>query len=232
VADSVTTVGPASETFGTAEWLRATTNVVGNMLASAERDCTLVAEYAPELRRYCAERSIPWTEFVQGKLGEAPEFLDYVERGVHVLRGAGKRGPIPRDAAVAAARAETIAAVAAETRVLPTEQALSEAGKKGGRGKKKASDNIRGYSEQGGTDLTYTLRRLKRDAPEAFDRVVAGEVSANAAAIESGIRRPTVQLTNANPDSAAARLVERFGTEWCRDLMIALDAACAKESGA
>ena len=35
----------------------------------------------------------------------------------------------------------------------------------------------------------YTLRRLEKDHPELFQQVCAGELSANAAAIEAGFRK-------------------------------------------
>jgi hypothetical protein len=37
-----------------------------------------------------------------------------------------------------------------------------------------------------GDDPTYALQRLKRDRPDIADKVVRGELSANAAAIEAG----------------------------------------------
>jgi hypothetical protein len=40
-----------------------------------------------------------------------------------------------------------------------------------------------------GNNPTYTLKRLKRDRPDLADKVVAGELSANAAAIEAGFRK-------------------------------------------
>jgi hypothetical protein len=36
-----------------------------------------------------------------------------------------------------------------------------------------------------GNSKGYTLSRLNRDHPELYDRVIAGELSANAAAIEA-----------------------------------------------
>ncbi|MFM9062865.1 MAG: hypothetical protein ACKOOI_07505, partial [Pirellula sp.] len=42
----------------------------------------------------------------------------------------------------------------------------------------------------------YTLRRLARDFPEMLDRIEAGELSVNAAAIQAGIRKkPTAYET-------------------------------------
>jgi hypothetical protein len=48
-------------------------------------------------------------------------------------------------------------------------------------------DNIRKSS--GGTDTDYTLRRLARDCPEMLDKIEAGELTVNAAAIAAGIRK-------------------------------------------
>lgn len=49
------------------------------------------------------------------------------------------------------------------------------------------ADNIslKGY----GTDTEYTLRRLKRDAPELLVQIESGELSVNAAAIKAGFRK-------------------------------------------
>jgi hypothetical protein len=41
----------------------------------------------------------------------------------------------------------------------------------------------------GGTNPTYILKRLKRDRPDLADKVVRGELSAHAAAIEAGFRK-------------------------------------------
>jgi len=48
-------------------------------------------------------------------------------------------------------------------------------------------DNVRKSS--GGNDTTYALRRLARDKPELLDKIEAGELSVNAAAIQAGIRK-------------------------------------------
>jgi len=50
-----------------------------------------------------------------------------------------------------------------------------------------AHDNV--ISSEQGNSRAYTLTRLKREAPELFKRVVDGELSANAAAIEAGFRK-------------------------------------------
>ena len=37
--------------------------------------------------------------------------------------------------------------------------------------------------------MTYIHKRLKRDRPDLLERVVSGELSANAAAVEAGFRK-------------------------------------------
>jgi hypothetical protein len=238
VAQPVTIVQPLSEVYGTPQWLRATTNVVGNMLASAERDCSLVAEHAPELRRYCAENGIVWADFVAERLEARTDFVEYVERGVEVLRAAGRVGPIPTADAVEAGRAL----------VEQTKPAASHGGERpgergeGGRFVKREEPDgpqvrKRELAERHGSDTAeYVVARLKRDAEhderarELLEAVRVGSMKPNAAAVALGWRKkkPTVTLDE-TPDRAAARLVERFGAEWCRDLVVALDAAVQRQ---
>ena len=45
-----------------------------------------------------------------------------------------------------------------------------------------------------GNESTYTLRRLKRDAPALAQRVLDGELSANAAAVEAGFRKKSITI--------------------------------------
>lgn len=59
---------------------------------------------------------------------------------------------------------------------------------------------------------TYALRRLKRDHPELAEKVVAGKLSAHAAAIEAGFRRPTIAVP-AEPAAAVTALIRKFGSE-------------------
>lgn len=51
------------------------------------------------------------------------------------------------------------------------------------------SNNVTGQEAKTGNSKAYTCERLKREAPELFEQVVAGELSANAAAIKAGIRK-------------------------------------------
>lgn len=57
-----------------------------------------------------------------------------------------------------------------------------------------AGNNITPSPKQRGTDSSYTVARLERDRPDLAARVAAGELSANAAAIEAGFRPKTVTI--------------------------------------
>ena|GEM_PF-6442133 len=56
--------------------------------------------------------------------------------------------------------------------------------------KRAKDDNIMDCSSQG-TSRSYTLTRLSKDRPDLFEKVVEGDMSANAAAIEAGFRPKT-----------------------------------------
>jgi hypothetical protein len=77
--------------------------------------------------------------------------------------------------------------------------------------------------ESYGTDPDYLIARVKRDAPDVFERAMAGEfTSARSAAIAAGVPvsdpdKRRVYLP-ASPQVAARRLVERFGERWCAEL--------------
>ena len=58
------------------------------------------------------------------------------------------------------------------------------------------SDNIT-LAKERGTSKSYTLSRLKREAPELYERVCNRELSANAAAIEAGFRRVQTPIEQA-----------------------------------
>jgi hypothetical protein len=46
-------------------------------------------------------------------------------------------------------------------------------------------------SSSAGTSADYTKRRLKRDRPDLYEKVISGDMTANAAAIEAGFRKPS-----------------------------------------
>jgi hypothetical protein len=67
---------------------------------------------------------------------------------------------------------------------------VAAAGRHGGAREQVRNTNL--SDPHDGTDTaTYVLRRLKRDNPELAEQVVAGVLSAHAAAVQAGFRRPT-----------------------------------------
>lgn len=58
------------------------------------------------------------------------------------------------------------------------------------------SNNITISTPDRGTSRSYTVARLKQQAPELFEKVVSGELSANAAAIQAGFRKVKTPLDN------------------------------------
>ena len=82
-----------------------------------------------------------------------------------------------------------------------------------GQGKRVSlGDNVTEAEPSSGNSLSYTLDRLKREAPELFQRVVGKELSANAAAIEAGFRVKTITVP-LDPSRAAAALKRSFSRE-------------------
>lgn len=82
---------------------------------------------------------------------------------------------------------------------------VSAAGKHGGKREQVSNVNLTG----GGNEATYTLRRLKRDRPELAAQVIAGALSAHAAAIKAGFRQPT-WTAPADPERLAEAVERRF----------------------
>lgn len=66
------------------------------------------------------------------------------------------------------------------------------------------ASNVSATHITGARDATAIVARLKRDDPELAERVVRGELSANAAAQQAGIRKPRILVTS--PESVARSL--------------------------
>ena len=58
----------------------------------------------------------------------------------------------------------------------------------------KSVNNVNTNGRSSGNAKDYTLDRLDRERPDLYERVVDGEMSANAAAIEAGFRTKTVSV--------------------------------------
>jgi len=62
-----------------------------------------------------------------------------------------------------------------------------------------------------GNSKERTVRRIARDRPDLFEKVKAGELSANAAAIEAGFRRKKISVYGDNLDDALKQLEKHYG---------------------
>lgn len=89
------------------------------------------------------------------------------------------------------------------------DQPLAEPGGDRSGGGEEQDNNVILPSRQG-NDPGYTRRRLRRDRPDLYERVVEGELSANAAAIEAGFRRRTATIPVDSVESAVGALLRRF----------------------
>ena len=69
-----------------------------------------------------------------------------------------------------------------------------------------------------GNSKSYTISRLEREAPELFAQVKDGTLSAHAAAIQAGFRKPTISLPLHDPIAAAGRLARSMEREKAREL--------------
>jgi len=64
--------------------------------------------------------------------------------------------------------------------------------------------------KSGGNSPDYALRRLKRDRPDLAEKVIMGEMSAHAAAVEAGFRNKTVSVRADDAARAAKTLRKHY----------------------
>jgi hypothetical protein len=69
-----------------------------------------------------------------------------------------------------------------------------------------------------GNSKAHSLSVLKRKAPDMFQAVCNGELTANAAMIQAGLRKSVVSV-GANPESAAKTLKKKFGLDYVKELI-------------
>ena len=75
-----------------------------------------------------------------------------------------------------------------------------------------------------GTSVSYTMRRLQRQAPELVEKVVAGELSPYAAAVKAGFHERKITVPP-NPQRAARILVKHLPPADVKALIIELSRA-------
>lgn len=87
-------------------------------------------------------------------------------------------------------------------------------------GRPKKGEEKVGNTKLIGATKPYTMARLRRDAPELAERVEAGELSANAAAIEAGFRKKQISVPVGDVDAAIRRLLKHYASH---ELIDAID---------
>ncbi|MCW7941629.1 hypothetical protein AAW14_06165 [Streptomyces hygroscopicus] len=78
-------------------------------------------------------------------------------------------------------------------------------------GRPEATSNVHATNINRSDSSEYVVARLKRDDPDLAERVVNGEITANAAARQKGWRKPRVVLTS--PESIATALRRHLGPD-------------------
>ncbi|MBM7088369.1 hypothetical protein JTP67_07365 [Streptomyces sp. S12] len=63
------------------------------------------------------------------------------------------------------------------------------------------------------------LKRLHRDAPEIYRKVISGELSANAAMVEAGFRTKTFSVPATRPEACARSLKKNLSETHLRELI-------------
>jgi hypothetical protein len=85
---------------------------------------------------------------------------------------------------------------------------------------------VRDYAREAptGTSVSYTMRRLERQAPDLHSKVIAGDMSPYAAAVQAGHQKRKITIP-LDPASAARILVKHLQPEQVKVLIIALSHA-------
>lgn len=140
-----------------------------------EHDCRCLIEFCEEAKAVYSDLEFASAEeMIRDGYELDPS---QIELAVAWLNTNGMDRPVP----MAEALAETIVKIEA----MPDLPKLGEIGN--GRKPDGRDNNV--ISTRQGNDTEYTLRRIKRDAPELLEAIKRGELSVNAAAIKAGIRK-------------------------------------------
>jgi hypothetical protein len=86
-------------------------------------------------------------------------------------------------------------------------------------GRPETGNNIPSYGRPEGTSEAKALRRLCKDRPDLYAKVIAGEMTAHAAAVEAGFRPHTFTVRADRPESIAATLRRQLDSEVLREVI-------------
>ena len=77
-------------------------------------------------------------------------------------------------------------------------------------GNGRSESRVRDANSTRQDDATYLVSRLKRDEPELAEQVLTGKISANAAAVQAGIRHAYIRIRADDVQLAVVKLLERY----------------------
>jgi hypothetical protein len=142
------------------------------------------------LIEFCEEAETVWVD------------LGY-ESAADMIRNGYELEPVEIDLAVAwlkhndpdeAIGIDAVKAQVPEARANPLQSADQEEAPRNPNGRKGKESGTNSTRLKRGGNTTYTLRRLARDNPALLDKIEAGELTVNQAAIQAGIRKkPTAE---------------------------------------
>jgi hypothetical protein len=87
---------------------------------------------------------------------------------------------------------------------------------------KEGVDIVNTLGRPDGNAAGQALRRLRADAPELHDEVVAGRISPHAAMVKAGFRHKTLSIRLDDPERAAQSLLRQADPEFLAGLLRAL----------
>lgn len=154
-----------------------------------------------ERRRFCHE-SLPHDcrlliLFVED--GAKADWLGFADRESYIRDGLGLDPELVEWAIEGLSKTDPNAAVSLDRAVV--------LGKHGGKRVRGGQGN--NITLDRGTNPDYTLARLRRDNPELAEQVEQGALSANAAAIQAGFRKPMLSIPK-EPEGAARAIKRHF----------------------
>lgn len=84
-------------------------------------------------------------------------------------------------------------------------------------------DNIMNGNTEYGTGAAYSLRKLRKDAPEIHKKVLDGELSPHAGMVTAGFRKKSITVP-LEVEGIARRLIKNLSTEQVQELIVRLQA--------
>lgn len=184
--------------------LRASWDTVQDCAAFLHRAETGLGQFPSALKRLLQTEA--WREFElpSGEMVIYERFADFV--AADLPRGLGADAAIVRRMVAEDAEALSLLDAAVQR---PNHRPLS-------------SDNSTTYDDSDpnmrGTSKDYALRKLRTDAPELHERVLAGSLSAHAAMVEAGFRPRTFTVRADRPQSVARSLRKNLSLEQLTEL--------------